>query len=102
VGCQFRGRNAHGKHRLAGVVNVSQTYVNTSIVLWEEDEWKTDVTPGGVGGPSVIFHLNNTTNIYANIDAAKAFVERWQQAINRAEATETRMRKAELHDLAGL
>lgn len=80
---------------------MSQTYLNTSIVLWEEDEWKTDVTPGGVGGPSVIFHLNNSTDIYADLEAAKAFVEVWQQAINRAEATEVRMRKAELYDLAG-
>ena len=80
---------------------MSQTYLNTSIVLWETDEWKTDDTPGGVGGPSIIFHLNNSTDIYADLKAAKAFIEVWQQAINRAEAAEVRMRKAELHELAG-
>ena len=102
MGCQFRRRNAHGQYRPIWVVDVSQTYLNTSIVLWEEDEWKTEITPGGVGGPSVIFHLNNSTNIYADIKAAKAFVEVWQQAINRAEATDARLRKAELHEAAGL
>jgi hypothetical protein len=83
------------------VVDVSKTYVTTQIVLWEEDEWKTEITPGGVGGPSVIFHLNDTTNIYADVKAAKSFVDKWQEAINRAEATDARMRLAELHELAG-
>ena len=80
---------------------MSKTYVTTQIVLWEEDEWKTEITPGGVGGPSVIFHLNDTTNIYADIKAAQSFVEKWQQAIGAAVVADARMRKAELHDLAG-
>ena len=91
-----------GEFGFAWVVDVTtQTYLNTSIVLWADDLWTYQVTGGGVGGPSIIFHLSDNANMYMDIAAGEAFVEKLTSALDEARATDLRIRQTVLHDLAG-
>jgi hypothetical protein len=83
------------------VVDVSDTYVNTNIVLWANDNWKHSITPGGVGTPSVIFTVNTHCNIYADIASAEAWIAAWQQAVEEAKETERRIAQAQARELLG-
>ena len=80
----------------------TQTYLNTSIVLSETDRWTFETTSGGLGGPSVIFHISSACNIYSDIPATEAFIDKLTAALNEAKETLRRRKAAELHEAAGL
>ena len=80
----------------------TQTYLNTSIVLSETDRWTFETTSGGLGGPAVIFHISNACNIYSDIPATEAFIEKLTLALDEAKETLRRRQAAELREAAGL